>query len=106
VSTFASGFDHPEGIAKDAAGNMYVANEYDRSIRKITPAGVISTIAPLSNLSSRPMGLAVDASGTIFVADRIIHLIWKVTQAGTVTVFAGRGLQGYTDGAGDLATFS
>ncbi|HET6225808.1 MAG TPA: IPT/TIG domain-containing protein, partial [Bacteroidia bacterium] len=79
VSTFASGFDHPEGIAKDAAGNMYVANEYDRTIRKITPAGVVSTIATLSNLSSRPMGLAVDASGNIFVADRIIHLIWKVT---------------------------
>jgi DNA-binding beta-propeller fold protein YncE len=85
---------------------MYVANEYDRTIRKITPAGVVSTIATLSNLSSRPMGLAIDASGNIFVADRIIHLIWKITQAGTVTVFAGRGLQGYTDGPGDLATFN
>ena len=106
VSTFAGGFDHPEGIAKDAAGNMYVANEYDRTIKKITPAGAVSTIATLSNLSSRPMGLAVDASGNIFVADRIVNLIWKVTQTGTVTVFAGRGLQGYTDGPGNLATFN
>lgn len=106
VSTFASGFDHPEGIALDAAGNMYVANEYDKTIRKITPAGVVSIIATLSNPMSSPMGLAVDASGNIFVADRFIDLIWKVTPAGTVTVFAGRGLEGYTDGPGDLATFN
>ena len=61
VSTFASGFDDPDGLAFDAAGNLYVANAGNDTVSKVTPAGTVSTFASGFN---DPDGLAFDAPAT------------------------------------------
>jgi hypothetical protein len=86
----AASFNHPKGIAVDGAGNMYVADTQNNSIRKITPAGVVTTIAGngvsgsadgngASATFNRPMGISVNSAGTlIYVADTGNNLIRKI----------------------------
>ena len=66
VSSFASGFDDPVGLAFDAAGNLYVANLLDNTVSEVTPAGVVSTFAAGF---SGPAGLAFDSAGNLYVAN-------------------------------------
>lgn len=113
---FASSFDHPFGIAVDALGTLYVADTYNNKIRKVTPEGVVSTLAG-SGFSGTadgtgaaasfysPVGVAVDASGTVYVADGTNHKIRKITPAGVVSTLAGSGAQGTLDGNGTEASF-
>ncbi len=94
----------PNGIALDATGNIYVADENKFSIRKITPAGVVSTLAGNGTSGSEngtgtaarfadPRGVAVDAAGNIYVADTYNRQIRKITPAGMVSTFASNGDQ-------------
>lgn len=112
------GFRNPAGLAIDGAGNLYVADASNQTIRKVTPAGVVSTLAgsPGSQGSAdgtgaaarfrRPNALAVTATGDLIVADFANHLLRKVTLAGVVTTLAGSaGLSGSTDGTGAAARF-
>ena len=85
VSTFASGFSSPEGLAFDAAGNLYVGNTNSATVSKVTPAGVVSTFA--SGFSG-PEGLAFDAAGNLYVANQGFDTVSKVTPAGVVSTFA------------------
>lgn len=114
----AARFDHPTGIAADSAGNLYVGDEFNGTIRKITTAGAVTTLAgnPRAGGSadgtgaaarfSFPEGVAVDASGNVFVADAFNTIIRKVTAAGVVTTLAGTAsLAGGTDGTGAAARF-
>ncbi len=111
----AAAFDGPQGIAVDSQGNVYVADTYNHKIRKITPAGVVSTLAGSSQgyadgtgaaaQFNSPWGLSVDSQGNVFVADTSNHRIRKITPAGDVSTLAG-GSQGYADGAGAAASFS
>ncbi|QJD96700.1 hypothetical protein HH214_12865 [Mucilaginibacter robiniae] len=110
-------FDHPQGIAADAQGNLYVADAYNHVIRKITPAGVVSTFAGDGNLGYatgaaataefyNPQGLAVDASGTVYVSDPGNNVIYKIAN-GVVSLLAGKaGYSGATAGTGNTALFN
>jgi sugar lactone lactonase YvrE len=110
-------FSVPYGITVDSAGTVYVTETANSRIRKITPAGVVTTLAGnLSNLTGNtdgtgtnarffnPTGLALDSTGNIFIADQGNHRIRRITQAGVVTTFAGS-TQGSADGTGTNASF-
>ena len=109
----------PYGVAVDSSGNVYVADGGNHVIRKITAAGVVSTLAGAALQSgftdgsgaaarfSTPWGVAVDTSGNVFVADSLNNAIRKVTPAGVVTTYAGNsGNGGGLDGAAATARFN
>jgi sugar lactone lactonase YvrE len=97
----AASFVDPEGIAVDTSGNVYVADTFNDTIRKITPGGVVTTLAGTAGTTGsadgagtaasfyEPEGIAVDASGNIYVADNGNSLIRKITPAGVVTTIIG-----------------
>ncbi len=95
-------FNDPRGITIDAAGNLYVADYGNGSVRKVTPAGVVTTLA--TNLKS-PSGIAVDAAGNIYVSEVSTNVIYKITATGAVGIFAGSGTRGSADGQGTAASF-
>jgi hypothetical protein len=94
----------PFALAVDLAGNLFVADIYGSRIRKISSAGIVSTIAgngtsgfsgdggPAINAQlNQPAGVAVDGSGNVFIADYINRRIRKISIDGTMTTFAGGG---------------
>ena len=98
----AAGFNHPTGIAVDAAGNAYTADLVGNSIRKITAAGVVTTLASMS----QPGALGLDAAGNVYVGDYADQTLRKITPGGVVSIVAGQsGVSGTTDGAGGAAQF-
>jgi sugar lactone lactonase YvrE len=112
-------FQFPTGMATDSAGNIYVADVNNHTIRKITPQGDVSTFAgSAGQIGSTdgtgtlarfnfPDGLAIDRLGNLYVADTNNHTIRKITPAGVVSTFAGNaGQNGTADGAGAVARFS
>ena len=112
----SASFYFPMGLAVDSSGNVYVADEANNLIRKITPTGVVSTFAGSGSRGSTngtgteasfngPIGIALDSSGNVYVSDNGNHLIRKITSAGVVSTLAGTGSQGFENGEGTAASF-
>ena len=113
-------FSKPIGVAADSAGNLYVTG--NETVRKVTPDGVVTTIAGLAGSwgsadgigsSARfdgPGGVALDSAGNLYLADSYNHAIRKLTPAGTnwsVSTIAGlAGVLGSADGTGSAARFN
>ena len=110
---------YPTGIALDSAGNIYVTEQHGYTIRKITPAGVVSTLAGTFGVSGSadgtgsaarfffPCGIAVDSGGNVYVSEILNQTIRKITPAGVVSTIAGAvGVNGSADGPGAVARFS
>jgi streptogramin lyase len=111
-------FDYPRGLAVDSKGNIYVGDRYNDTIRKVTPAGLVSTLAGMAGVPgsadgignearfNEPYGVAVDPAGDVYVVDSVNDTIRKITPAASVTTLAGlAGNSGSTDGTGDVARF-
>jgi sugar lactone lactonase YvrE len=116
-------FAWPQGLTTDSAGNVYVADAFyianSQTIRKITPDGVVSTLAGLAGLDGTadgvgsaarfhyPTAVAADARGNVYVADAMNRRLRKVTAAGVVTTLAGSDTApfGGIDGIGAGVTF-
>jgi len=109
--------NQPSGVARDNAGNTYIADTNDNRVRKVAANGTITTVAgtgaagftgdgavAASAQLNAPRGLALDASGSLYIADTNNYRVRKVSAAGTITTVAGNGrCCGYT-GDGGAAT--
>lgn len=111
-------FSFPHGVAVGPDDNIYIADAGNCNIRKVTPGGVVTTVAGRLScgyqdgkvtdaLFRAPDGLAVDANGTIWLGDTSNHVIRKITADGNVITFAGEpGVSGSNDGIGTAAHFN
>jgi len=114
-------FSRMQGLTVDGASNVYVADSLNNTIRKVAPAGVVTTLAGMSGVSgtndgtgsaaqfNQPAGIAVDGAGNLYVADSANDTIRKVAPVGTnwvVTTLAGiGGFFGSRDGTNSDARF-
>ena len=122
ATLLTSTFNAPDGLTFDSSGNLYIADFSNNSIRKISSAGIITTLAGggasgtqsgstngtgTAALFNQPIDLVADNSGNLFVADYGNNLIRKIViSTGVVTTFAGSGSAAFADGTGTGASFS
>jgi sugar lactone lactonase YvrE len=110
-------FNQPGALTVDNLGNIWVADTWNHRIRKITPAGVVSTFAGngvqgfLNGTGtaaefSAPYGITVDRARNLYIADYGNSVIRKITPAAVVTTYAGTGVQGWNDGPAAAAEFT
>lgn len=113
-----TGFSHPKGVAVHSSGHVYVADQGNQTIRKITPQGTVTTLAGAARQCGStdgpapaarfnyPMGLTVDAAANVYVADWGNHTLRRISPSGEVTTLAGQvGRRGSADGTGAAAAF-
>jgi uncharacterized protein (TIGR03437 family) len=86
----------PRALAFDPSGNLYIADDGNRRIRRVNPAGIINAF--VGGFSSG--GLAVDSAGNVYASDWENHRVYRFTPAGTMTTVAGTGVQGFSGDGG------
>ena len=109
----AAGIYHPNGVAVDHAGNVYIADRGNHRIRKIDPLGTITTISgngtsgytgdggPATAATVKePSGMSVDAAGNVYFADKGANCIRKISTVGIITTVAGTGVVGFSGDGG------
>ncbi|MEU2870421.1 NHL repeat-containing protein [Streptomyces olivoreticuli] len=114
----ATKLNTPHAVAVDAAGNLYIADYANHRVRKVTPNGIITTVAgngqagfvsdggpAIATKLNGPTGVAVDAAGNLYIGEWNGHRVRKVDQNGIITTVAGNGVAGYvSDGGPAVAT--
>jgi sugar lactone lactonase YvrE len=110
-------FNFPSGITLDSNENVYVTDNQNSRIRKVTAGGIVSTFAGTGEVGFKdgaakteakfnfPLSLDIDGQGNIFVADAGNFRIRKIGTDGTVSTFAGTGVDGTKDGDKSVAQF-
>ena len=102
----------PMGLVLDSAGNLYIADDRNHRVRRVTPDGVIDTVAGTGAFGfsgdsgpatearfDDPIGLALDQDNNLYISDRDNHRVRRVTPDGTITTVAGSGPAGFDNGA-------
>ncbi|MBC7554569.1 MAG: T9SS type A sorting domain-containing protein [Taibaiella sp.] len=113
----AAQLNHPSGITLDRTGNMYIAEESGYVIRKVTPAGIISTFAgtgvsgysgdggpATAALLQEPNDVSTDSSGNVYISDFAANCIRKVDVSGIIHTVAGTGTAGFSGDGGPATT--
>jgi sugar lactone lactonase YvrE len=115
----AAQLHNPTGVAVDASGNLFIVDDFNSRIRKVSVGGVITTVAGNGNIGfsgdggpattaalNNPAAVAVDASGNLFIADSGNNRIRKVSASGVITTFAGNGVVKYNQYESPIPVFS
>lgn len=114
----AARFNNPQRLVLDAQGNLAVSDNLNNRIRRVTQAGVVTTLAGNGQQGyidgaastaqfNRPLGLAYDSQGNLYIVDNGNHIVRRLSATGTVTTYAGQPtLNGYANGLAPLALFN